>query len=46
MTTPHSHHLTRLAKAALKMPGSWAWSTVLRLRVATKRCSAGDACAL
>lgn len=39
MNEPHSHHLTPLARLALKVPGVWAWALVLRLRLAVRPCT-------
>jgi hypothetical protein len=36
----HTAHLTKLAQISLKMPGTWAWALVLRLRLATRNCDA------
>jgi len=38
--TFHTHHLTRLAELALKLPGVVVWRMVLRLRLATRKCPA------
>jgi hypothetical protein len=35
---PHTHHLTRLAALSLRLPGTWAWGAVLRLKLATRPC--------
>lgn len=38
----HNAHLTPIARAALKMPGTWAWALVLWAGLATKPCNGRD----
>jgi hypothetical protein len=36
--TFHTAHLTFIARAALVLPGTWAWQLVLRAGLATRPC--------
>lgn len=40
--TDHTHHLTKLARLSLRIPGTWAWRLALRAGVATRLHKASD----